>query len=205
MPVHKDTWWEGHNPTILRKTSHKKHFVVVGKKNSLLTGRALLHRGTATAWGGVRKRTTTKKPPQTNQNNTKKQDQYLVATQRSERFEPVPCHHVPYLSQSLWCSMIGWVDSHHPTGLETERSVHHDPPSNPTGTLEKMHLDDDDRSSSEDTKPRMQNSTYLAVPPPLRGQTRVVSGCWQWCIWAQWKQNLVYSSPPPSELRRCSL
>lgn len=204
MPVHKDAWWEGHNPTILRKTSHIKN---TGCREEELpfnrTSPSAQRHSHSLGWG--EETHNNKKPPQTKKTKKTKQDQYLVATQRSERFEPVPCHHVPYLSQSLWCSMIGWVESHHPTGLETERSVHHDPPSNPTDTLEKMHLDDDDRSSSDDTKPRMQNSTYLAVPPPLRGQTRVVSGCWQWCIWAQWKQNLVYRSPPPSELRRCSL
>lgn len=35
---------------------------------------------------------------------------YLYANQRSETFVPGPCHHVPYLSQILLCSMTGRVD-----------------------------------------------------------------------------------------------
>lgn len=63
-------------------------------------------------------------------------DRYLDANQRSESFVPVPCYHVPYLSQIHWCSRTGRVDPHFQTGPGTRKSVLHYPLYNLTGTLE---------------------------------------------------------------------
>ena len=68
----------------------------------------------------------------------KGEDRYLDANQKSERFVPVPCRHVPYLSQILWCSRTGQNGPRfHLTGRGTRRSVHHYQLCNQTGTLER--------------------------------------------------------------------
>lgn len=71
-------------------------------------------------------------------NPKRTEDRYLDANQKSERFVPVPCHHVPYLSQILWCSTSGPIDTHfHRKGQGKGKSVHHYPLYNLTGTLDE--------------------------------------------------------------------
>lgn len=115
-------------------------------------------------------------------------DGYLGANQESESFVPVPCHHVPYLSQIHWCSTTGRVGPHFQTGLGTKTSVLRYPSCSLTGTLKagQIHTHSATVDQHLSLASGAQCSTaYQAVGLPLTGQILAVFGCQRCCTWAR--------------------